>query len=444
MAISLFYYIFSIPEPYGLSIASFPRDFANSFTVWTTYENGELNVEEIGLERLDEYGLWIQFIDENGEEIFSHNKPESYPIKYTAAELLALSTSEYENGNTLFVNSLDDTDEECSYIIGFPYDIGKHMIYYNGSRISRLSPAAKLLVVSGFGILTISIFAYSVWLSRKLSKVTGGIRELSVRDYRPIKEKGVFGEIYATLNKVNRDLQYADKMKEETERSRQEWIANITHDLKTPLSPIKGYAEFLAGGSIKEAQDIQECGRVILKNVNHTEKLINDLKLAYQLDSGSVPYRPKEIRIARCVKEWVIDIINDPAFADRDVAFESNASELVACVDSDLLRRAVQNLIINALTHNPADTRITVTVNSNFRNWICISIADNGIGISDKDQKELFERYYRGTNTKEKPEGSGLGLAIAKQIVMLHGGEIAVKSKINEGTEFTILLPAQN
>ncbi len=272
MAIGLFYYMFSIPEPEGLSTTRFPQDFTNSFSVWTTYENGELQVEEIGLKRLDEYGLWIQFIDENGEEIFSHNKPESYPAKYTAADLLALSTSEYENGYTLFVNSLDDTDEECSYIVGFPYDIGKSMLYYNGSRISLLSPAARFLIAAGFGILAASIFAYSVWLSRKLSKVTDGIRGLSVRDYIPIKEKGVFSEIYASLNKMNRELKQADKVQEETERTRKEWITNITHDLKTPLSPIKGYAELLADNSVKETQEIQEYGKIILKNVNHTEE----------------------------------------------------------------------------------------------------------------------------------------------------------------------------
>ena len=182
--------------------------------------------------------------------------------------MLALSTSEYENGYTLFVNSLDDTDEECSYIVGFPYDIGKSMLYYNGSRISLLSPAARFLIAAGFGILAASIFAYSVWLSRKLSKVTDGIRGLSVRDYIPIKEKGVFSEIYASLNKMNRELKQADKVQEETERTRKEWITNITHDLKTPLSPIKGYAELLADNSVKETQEIQEYGKIILKNVN--------------------------------------------------------------------------------------------------------------------------------------------------------------------------------
>lgn len=444
MAIGLFYYMFSIPEPYGLSTTDFPKNFTNSFTAWITYESGELQVEEIGLKRLDEYGLWIQFIDEKGEEIFSHNKPENYPASYTTAELLALSTSEYEDGYTLFVNSPNDADEEYSYIVGFPYDIGKHLLYYNGSRISRLSPVARLLIMAGFGVLAVSIFAYSVWLSRKLSKITEGIRGLSVRNYIPMKEKGVFSEIYASLNRMNSDLQKADKVQAETERTRQEWIANITHDLKTPLSPVKGYAELLADNSVKKTQEIQEYGKIILKNVNHTEKLINDLKLTYQLESGSIPYIPKDMRIARCVKEWVIDIINDPFFSDRDITFESDTPESIACIDPDLFRRAIQNLIINALTHNSADTKIEVTVMVTPENRICISVQDNGVGISETDQAELFNRYYRGTNTKEKTEGSGLGLAIAKQIVTLHGGNIIVKSEVNVGTEFIVSLPAQN
>lgn len=444
MAVGLFFYMFSLPDPDGISTTRFPQDFTNSFSVWTTYENGRLQVEQIGLDRLDKYGMWIQFVNENGEEIFSYKKPAGYPDKYTAAELLALSKSEYANGCTLFVSTLDDTDEECSYIIGFPYNIGKSMLYYNGLRISRLSLAAKLLILTGFGVLAVSILAYSIWLSRKLSRVTGGIRALSLREYCPMKEKGTFREVYAALNKMNGELQRADQVQQETDRTRQEWITNITHDLKTPLSPVKGYAEMLADGSVTEPQEMRQCGRIILKNVDHTEKLINDLKLTYQLESGSVPYHPKEVRLARCVKEWVIDIINDPAFSGRDITFESAAPQLLARVDTDLLRRAVSNLMINALTHNTPDTKVQVSVYKTNDGRAVISVCDDGAGISPEAQARLFDRYYRGTNTKEKPQGSGLGLAIARQIAVLHGGDITVKSRMHVGTQFLLSVPAQN
>ena len=144
----------------------------------------------------------------------------------------------------------------------------------------------------------------------------------------------------------------------------------------------------------------------------------------------------------RYLKELVIHIANDPSFSDRDIEFESNLSERTVAIDPDLFHRAVGNLIINALVHNPSDTKVIVSVLEDKENGICILVRDNGVGISEAEQAELFTRYYRGTNTKEKPEGSGLGLAIAKQIVSLHGGEIAVKSTLGEGTEFTIRLPA--
>ena len=266
-------------------------------------------------------------------------------------------------------------------------------------------------------------------------------KALKIEGFQKLPEKGVFRSIYAALNQMDAEIRRSDRMKEETERTRREWIANITHDLKTPLSPIKGYAELLADGTAGEPQTVREYGSLILKNAEHTEKLINDLKLTWQLDSGTFPFQPQQVRMERYLKELVIDIFNDPAFSDREIAFESDAVDVSAAIDPELFRRAVGNLVINGLVHNPPDTKVTVSVRKDQGNGVCISVRDDGKGISEEEQAKLFTRYYRGTNTKEKPEGSGLGLAIAKQIVSLHGGEIAVKSRVGEGTEFTIRLP---
>ena len=260
-----------------------------------------------------------------------------------------------------------------------------------------------------------------------LSKIKKGIEAVAQRSYTPMPEKGIFSEIYGALNKMDKEIRNSDKLQEETERMRSEWIANITHDLKTPLSPIKGYAELLADTSETDGETARQYGEIILKNANYTEKLINDLKLTYQY-----------------MKEAVIDIVNDPAFQDRNIGFESSASKLAVNIDADLFRRAVSNLIMNALTHNSQETKVTISIAANSENSACICIADNGRGITEEAQAELFTRYYRGTSTKEMPEGSGLGLAIAKQIITLHGGDITVQSKLNEGTQFRIILPCKN
>lgn len=441
IALGLFYYIFSIPEPEGLSLAGWPNRFTDNFSEWMEYENEEIHVRKIGLERLDEYGLWLQVIDENGQEIFAYRKPASYPTSYSISELISITTKRYENGNSVFISSFEDSEKTWNYIVGFPYDIGKSMLYYNGETVGRLSPILRMVILLVFVTIFVSGVAYCFWITRHLNKITKAIGTISLRTYKPIKEKGVFSSIYTALNEMDIEIRHSDKVQEDTDRVRREWIANITHDLKTPLSPIKGYAEMLADTSTPDSQTVQEYGTIILKNVNHAEKLMNDLKLTYQLDSGAIPYSPQKVRLIRYLKELVIDIINDPAFSDRDIGFESDLPELTVYIDPELLRRALQNLIVNALVHNPPKTKVITAIELASENCVNIFIRDNGKGINETEQANLFNRYYRGTNTKERPEGSGLGLAIAKQIITLHGGDITVRSNLGAGTEFIISLP---
>lgn len=440
--IGLFYYAFSIPEPEGLSLAVWPNRFTENFSIWMENEDGAIAIKDIGLERLDEYELWLQVVDESGQEVFSHSKPADYPSNYSASELVELAASGYENGNTVFVSSYEDSGHTWNYIIGFPYAVGKYMLYYNGETVSRLSPMFRMVIF--FIILVgISLFLiYGFWLTRQMGKISRGIGAVSLRTYQKLPEKGIFNGIYMALNKMDAEIRHSDQLKNETERARQEWIANITHDLKTPLSPVKGYAELLARGTASDCQTVQEYGSIILKNVDHVEKLINDLKLTYQLESGALPFHPEQVRLVRYLKELVIDIVNDPAFSNRNIEFECDLPEITATIDPGLFHRAVCNLVVNALVHNPPDTTVTVSVSEDKGKDIFISVRDNGVGISEEGQAELFTRYYRGTNTKEKPEGSGLGLAIAKQIIALHGGDIVVKSKLDDGTEFSIQIPA--
>lgn len=440
--IGLFYYAFSIPEPEGLSLAAWPNRFTENFSTWIQNEDGLITIEDTGLERLDEYGLWLQVVDESGQEIFSYNKPSDYPSNYSASELVELAASGYENGNTVFVSSYEDSGHTWNYIVGFPYAIGKYMLYYNGETVSRLSPMFRMVVLILIFVGSSLFLIYGFWLTRQMGKISRGIGAVSLRTYQKLPEKGIFNGIYAALNQMDVEIRQSDQLKKETERARQEWIANITHDLKTPLSPVKGYAELLARGTANDSQTVQEYGSVILKNVDHVEKLINDLKLTYQLESGALPFHPEQVRLVRYLKEQVIDIVNDPAFSNRNIEFECDLPEITATIDPDLFHRAVCNLVVNALVHNPSDTTVTVSVSEDKGRDIFISVRDNGAGISEEEQAKLFTRYYRGTNTKEKPEGSGLGLAIAKQIITLHGGDIAVKSKLGDGTEFSIQIPA--
>jgi len=440
-AIVLTYYCFSIPEPEGLSLADWPYRFTDNYSWWLESANGSIQVNDVGLKRLDEYGLWLQILDENGQEVFTYKKPADYPTSYDASDLIALTTKPYANGYTIFASDYETEEQTYVYVIGFPYAIGKYLLYYNGNRIDRLYSVFRTSLLACLGVIFLFVLTYGWWLTKHLSQISQAIALLSKRAYSPLPEKGIFRDVYQALNTMNSEIRHSDQVQQETERMRQEWIANITHDLKTPLSPIKGYAELLAHGSSFDKETVREQVAVILKNVDYIEQLINDLKLVYQLDSGTIPFNPQNVPIARYLKELVIDLINNPAFANRDLEFFNHADDLTLPLDPGLFRRAMENIIINALTHNPPETKVKITVDAEGTKGVWISVLDNGVGMSESELTELFDRYYRGTNTKEKPEGTGLGLAIAKQIITLHGGEITVTSKIDAGTQFLIYLP---
>lgn len=110
------------------------------------------------------------------------------------------------------------------------------------------------------------------------------------------------------------------------------------------------------------------------ENVDYAEKLMNDLKLTYQLESGAFPFRPQPVRLVRYLKELVIDIANDPAFSDRDIEFACDLPEFTVSIDPDLFHRAISNLVINALVHNPPTTKVIVSVLKETRIFISLSV----------------------------------------------------------------------
>lgn len=225
---------------------------------------------------------------------------------------------------------------------------------------------------------------------------------------------------------------------------RREWIANITHDLKTPLSPIKGYAEVLHDDTEKTAVEYRRYAGIMLKNAAYMENLIDDLKLTWQLENGTLPVNRQEQNIVRFLRELSIDILNRPEYENRMILFEcsDNITDETALLsfDTKLFTRAFQNLMINAFVHGTKDTEVTVKIGVS-ESELTINVSDNGGGMSNVVAERLFERYYRGTNTESKTEGTGLGLAIAKNIVELHGGTISVNSTPGVGTSFLIRFP---
>ena len=266
------------------------------------------------------------------------------------------------------------------------------------------------------------------------------IKNIAGRSYMPISNNGVFNDVFESLNDLDMEIRASDNLKEQTEKMRKDWIANITHDLKTPLSPIKGYAEVLSEQDITSGEKVKRYSNVILKNVSYIESLIDDLKLTYQLENGMIPIKREEQNFVGFLRELVIDILNNPEYENRIIHFDSARENIMFSFDRKLLTRAFQNLIVNAFVHGSEDTEVTIQI-SVMDNIMEVIVSDNGNGMSPYETNHLFQRYYRGTNTEKKTAGTGLGLAITKSIIEAQDGTIMVESESGIGTDFTIRFP---
>ncbi|MNZ97217.1 Non-motile and phage-resistance protein [compost metagenome] len=250
----------------------------------------------------------------------------------------------------------------------------------------------------------------------------------------------LFTELIVQLDTLAKELESSKKERSRLDTMQKEWIAGISHDLKTPLTYIKGYSSMLISPQYEwTSEEKIKFASEILQKADHMDELIGDLNLSFRLDGQKLPLKMVQNDLVEFVRRIVADTVNDPRTEGYNLSFEADMPSAEAMLDVKLLKRALENLLINAILHNPVGTNIQVSIiKGTFWN---VKITDDGTGISQHDIGRLFNKYYRGTTTDSLSEGTGLGMAIAHQLVLAHGGIIDVTSQINEGTTITVSLP---
>ena len=436
----LFFLTVSIQAPDGTRARSdWPKVFTEDFRQQVIFIDGLPQIKQAGMELLQENAAGIQVLDPSGYEVYSYQKPEQAPGVYSNAELLRLIQSGHagDSNITAFGGIVSNDGKEYVYILYFPVNVAKITMYVNGERFAGGKAVVLPVLLALLVIILVLGILYGFLTSRAIKRLTTAIHEISARSYLPVRNQGVFHDLYGSLNTLDAEIRASDALRAQTDTMRKEWIANITHDLKTPLSPLKGYAEILQETGGKSQQQSRRYAGIMLKNISYMETLIDDLKLTYQLENGMLPVNREEKNIVRFLKELAIDILNTPEYENRTIHFESTEEIVLFSFDQTLLTRAFRNLIINAFVHGEEHTEVTMRLLVSD-STLKICVADNGKGMKPETIEHLFDRYYRGTNTEQKPEGSGLGLAIAKGIIEIHSGTISVSSIPTVGTTFQI------
>ena len=229
------------------------------------------------------------------------------------------------------------------------------------------------------------------------------------------------------------------------ESIRSDFVANVSHELKTPITTIKGFIETLREGSIEDQVETRHFLDIILKNADRLNSIVEDLLTLSRVEeddkNSRIILRNESVEKPLAA---AIEACSLRAFKKR-IRFSFHCPGTIrANINAPLLEQAVTNLIVNAIKYSDDNTDIELHADSE-QDYVCITVRDHGIGIQKEHLPRLFERFYRSDKTRSrKLGGTGLGLAIVKHIVSAHNGEIGVESEVGSGTTFTIKLPVEN
>ena len=231
-------------------------------------------------------------------------------------------------------------------------------------------------------------------------------------------------------------LDVTEKMK--GEQMRREFTANVSHELKTPLTSISGFAEIISDGFVKPEDTKKFAGR-IFKEAQRLIVLVNDVIKISQLDEGKLPYEKESVDLYEMVREIFVRM-EDHAKAEG-VHCYLYGPHIKADTVKTILDEIIYNLCDNGIKYNKKGGSLTVTISQDGERPV-ITVEDTGIGVSEEDQKRIFERFYRVDKSHSKAiGGTGLGLSIVKHGAMFLGADIKVESTLGEGSKFILTLP---
>ncbi|KPC73790.1 two-component system histidine kinase PnpS [Laceyella sacchari] len=224
------------------------------------------------------------------------------------------------------------------------------------------------------------------------------------------------------------------------EQLRKDFVANVSHELKTPITSIRGFSETLLDGAMGDPDTCREFLQIINEESLRLQRLIGELLDLSKIESKQINLKRERIRIDQMVQS-VMKTMEERFRAKQQAWSVKIAEPFEVEVDKDRFRQILLNLLSNASNYTPPGGRITVEVEKSDESWLC-KVSDTGIGIPKEDLPRVFERFYRVDKARARDSGgTGLGLAIVKHLVEAHQGEIEVTSQIGQGTTFTLSFP---
>lgn len=379
--------------------------------------------------------IWAMFLNQQGKCEWAVNVPSEIPTSYTIQDIAVFSKG-YLNDYPVFSRAADDG----LLVLGYPKDSYTKILpnYYSINTV-------KMIPLFFLGILSLNVILLFLGYHLSKKKITTSIEPIITSIESLSKGKPVSLSIHGELSEVADSVNHVSYILNKQNETRANWISGISHDIRTPLSMIMGYAARITSDA-NISESVCEQAQIIQQQSIKIKELVQDLNLVSQLEYEMQPLNSIPIRLSKLLRSYVADLLNTGHTDNYSIDISiSDAAEIVLFdCDARLITRAINNLVQNSIGHNPHGCSIHVCLDYSVDTFL-LSVADNGIGVSVEKQKELTQKQHYMESTDERLDlRHGLGLVLVRQIVEAHHGRMEIESQPQQGYKTVLYFPVSS
>lgn len=405
----------------------------------------EENYKSMDMSYMDSVDGWIEILDENLMVIDRRGKCLYKKEQYTLKELININDDKNYYG---IVHAYKDKNGEERISI-LKYQVKNNamdnFVTINGINYrleGELLRYQQYAVIAIIVIIVIGILMFSIYTSKKitnpLKKINKGLSKVIDGDYtEKVEFKGAreFEQLKDKFNYLLKELTRAKEEKKNVEESKKRLMAEMAHDIKTPLTTIQGFSQALAYEELDEKKRKKYSMNIYNKSIQ-VAGMVDELFQWSKLDRVDYELDLEKKNLSELLRRVIGDFYEDIEEKSMELDIDING-EIYAYIDEKLFDRAIRNLIQNSIKYNINGTKIKISLDK-IEEDILLDICDNGIGIDEKLKENIFNPFVRGDESRKSKDGSGLGLAIVKRIIELHKGVVTLESEIAYTTVFRI------
>lgn len=427
---------------YKVSIAQDRGYLFDTVKMIKNLEIDELNRTRLG-DTFKSEGIRITIIKRDGKILY-----DNYKGKITEKHLQREEVKQAIAEGTGTCIRHSDTMQR-SYLYVADYESDNQTIVRLAMPFDGLSQSISILLAPFIFSICISFMVVFI-LSKRMADeivepfqdITNTINSTNISEDVLSFDKYDYPELYkitdALTNMSMENKKYLERLGKE-KKVRQEFFSNASHELKTPLTSIRGYTELIRSHTIQDSAQIDTCLDCVLKESDHMTQLINDILTISKLETEEMQVTYSHIQVKKLL-DSVVETLK-PQIEAMDLKVYVNATDFTVFASLDHIKGIFYNLISNAIKYNKSNGRIDIELKKNQKNMY-FSVEDTGIGIAKKDQERIFQRFYRVDKQRSKTiPGTGLGLSIVKHVVYYYEGKVHLTSKENIGTKIVVELP---